>query len=73
MCLMKRRCWTKTCAAAIVVSEPSIVRVFHDGELIAEIIPELWLPGRQVPTMRGGVTDRHAGNMTIFTSNDTPE
>ena len=57
---------------AIVVSETSIVRAFHGGELIAEIIPELWLLGRQVPTLRGGVTEQHAGDMTIFTSNDAP-
>jgi diadenylate cyclase len=50
---------------AIAVSETSIVGVFHGGELIAEIIPELWLLGRQVPTSRGGVTERHAGDMAI--------
>ncbi len=32
-----------TYAVAIVVSESSTVRVFDDGKLIAEIIPELWL------------------------------
>ena len=32
-----------TDAVAIVVSESSIVRVFDDGEIIAEILPELWL------------------------------
>jgi hypothetical protein len=46
--------------------------MFHGGELIAEVIPELWLLGRQVPTLRGSVTERHAGDMTIFTSNDAP-
>lgn len=30
-------------AVAVVVSESSIVRVFDDGEIIAEILPELWL------------------------------
>ena len=33
----------QTGAVAIVVSESSIVRVFDDGEIIAEILPELWL------------------------------
>lgn len=28
---------------AIVVSESAMVRVFHRGQLVAEIIPELWL------------------------------
>ena len=32
-----------TNAVAVVVSENSIVRVFDDGEIIAEILPELWL------------------------------
>lgn len=33
----------QTGAVAVVVSESSIVRVFDDGEIIAEILPELWL------------------------------
>jgi DNA integrity scanning protein DisA with diadenylate cyclase activity len=33
---------------AIVVSESAIVRVFHGGELMAELIPELWLFRRYV-------------------------
>jgi len=28
---------------AIVISESSMVRVFDDGKLVAEIISELWL------------------------------
>ena len=32
-----------TDAVAIVVSESSVVRVFDNGELISEVIPELWL------------------------------
>lgn len=32
-----------TKAVAVVVSESSVVRVFDDGELISEIIPELWM------------------------------
>ena len=33
----------QTNAVAVVVSESSVVRVFDDGEIIAEILPELWL------------------------------
>ena len=36
-----------TKAVAVVVSESSIVRIFDDGKLIAEIIPELWLFQRE--------------------------
>ncbi len=33
----------KTSAVAVVVSESSMVRMFDDGELVSEIIPELWM------------------------------
>lgn len=33
----------RTNAVAVVVSESSIVRVFDNGEIVAEILPELWL------------------------------
>jgi diadenylate cyclase len=33
----------QTNAVAIVVSESSVVRIFVDGEIISELIPELWL------------------------------
>ena len=36
-----------TDTVAIAVSESSIVRVFQHGLMMAEIIPELWLFGRQ--------------------------
>jgi len=36
----------KTKAFAIVVSESSVVRLFNNGHLIAEILPELWLLSR---------------------------
>lgn len=35
----------QTNALAVVVSESSVVRVFDDGKIVAEIIPELWLLG----------------------------
>jgi diadenylate cyclase len=35
-----------TRALGVVVSESALVRVFADGALIAEILPELWLLGR---------------------------
>jgi diadenylate cyclase len=36
-----------TNAVAVVVSESAVVRVFDDGEIVSEIIPELWLFRRQ--------------------------
>jgi diadenylate cyclase len=36
---------SRTDAVAVVVSESSTVRMFDDGELVAEIVPEIWLLG----------------------------
>jgi len=50
------------------VSESAIVRVFHGGELIAEIIPELWLFRRHIqPLLPGPVTEQYAEDLTVFT------
>lgn len=38
-----------TSAIAVVVSESSIVRVYSGGNLITEILPELWLLHRYMP------------------------
>jgi diadenylate cyclase len=54
---------------AIVVSESAIVRVFDRGDLVAEIIPELWLLGRHVRRhLRGSVTERRFDDLAIFTA-----
>lgn len=53
---------------AIVVSESAIVRAFHGGELIAEIIPELWLFRRHLqPLLPGPVTEQRVEDLMIFT------
>jgi len=39
----------ETNAVVVVVSESSVVRLFDDGKLVAEIIPELWLFNRYHP------------------------
>lgn len=36
----------RTSTVAVVVSESSVVRVFDGGEIVAEILPELWLLSR---------------------------
>jgi diadenylate cyclase len=36
---------SRTDAVAVAVSESSTVRLFDDGELVAEIVPELWILG----------------------------
>jgi hypothetical protein len=56
---------------AIVVSESAVVRVFEAGELIAEIIPELWLFRRHLQShVRGPVTEDHVDDLAIFTAED---
>jgi hypothetical protein len=45
------------------------VRVFEGGDMIAEIIPELWLFRRHLqPLLRGRVTEQHVDDLAIFTS-----
>jgi hypothetical protein len=57
--------------AAIVVSESAVVRVFDAGELIAEIIPELWLFRRHLQShLRGPVTEEHVDDLAIFTAEE---
>ena len=36
---------SRTDAVSVAVSESSTVRMFDDGELVAEIVPELWILG----------------------------
>jgi DNA integrity scanning protein DisA with diadenylate cyclase activity len=54
----------RTQAVAVVVSESSMVRIFDDGELISEIMPELWLMERysrlsgETVTRQGGPGDQ---------------
>jgi hypothetical protein len=56
---------------AIVVSESAVVWVFEAGELIAEIIPELWLFRRHLqPHLRGAVTEEHVDDLAIFTAEE---
>lgn len=57
---------------AVVVSESAVVRIFFGGELIAEIIPELWLLRRDIHTqLRGRVSERHLDDLAIFTSEES--
>ncbi len=43
----------ETTCVAVVVSESSMVRVFDDGEIVAEIIPEVWMLSRYSLHMDG--------------------
>jgi DNA integrity scanning protein DisA with diadenylate cyclase activity len=56
-----------TNAIAIVVSESSIVRVFQRGNLVAEIIPELWLFNRHEMALRGRISKDERHQIAIVT------
>jgi diadenylate cyclase len=57
-----------TGAIAVVVSESSIVRIYADGILSNEILPELWLLHRYMPHIaQPYLTQDHTHNLGIVT------
>jgi diadenylate cyclase len=56
---------SRTEAVAVAVSESSTVRMFDDGELVAEIVPELWLLGGYGSYLDGSSTDRESRRSTV--------
>jgi diadenylate cyclase len=59
----------RTDAVAVVVSESSVVRMFDDGQLVAEITPELWMLGGYVSRLSGPTRMRTRGAIAV-TSRD---
>lgn len=55
-----------TDAVAVVVSESSMVRVFDDGKMVAEIIPELWLFDRHNMYMQKPYKEEHQGDLAVL-------
>ena len=55
-----------TKALAVVVSESSVVRLFCHGELVAEIIPELWMIDRKAH-LAGTAKKETFGELTVLT------
>jgi DNA integrity scanning protein DisA with diadenylate cyclase activity len=57
----------RTDAVAVVVSESSMVRMFDDGELVSEIVPELWMLGQYSSQLEGSTSyARQEGRLTIL-------
>jgi hypothetical protein len=52
---------------AVVVSESSMVRVFDNGELISEIIPEIWLLKTCSLHIKGIYSTRTNSQLTVAT------
>jgi diadenylate cyclase len=57
-----------TDAVAIVVSESSMVRVFDDGKLVAEIIPELWLMDHYNVQLSEPYREEVVGDLKVLTA-----
>lgn len=57
-----------TDAVAIVVSESSMVRVFDDGKLVAEIIPELWLMDHYNVQLSQPYQEERVGDLAVLTA-----
>jgi diadenylate cyclase len=51
---------------AIVVSESAMVRIFHRGRLIAEIIPELWLLSHHNVQLHGPYLEEQQGDVAVL-------
>src|SRR5467141_5431437 len=56
-----------TNAVGIVVSESSVVRLFCPGQLVGEIIPEVWMMDHA--QLGGAVKREQVGELTILTPN----
>jgi diadenylate cyclase len=56
---------SRTDAVAVAVSESSTVRMFDDGELVAEIVPELWLLGGYGSYVDGSSMGRETRRSTL--------
>lgn len=54
-----------TNAVAVVVSESSIVRVFDNGELVSEIIPELWIFSRYSLHLEAPYVQKGDSHLTV--------
>jgi diadenylate cyclase len=55
-----------TSAVAVAVSESSMVRVFDNGELVSEIIPELWMWNGYNSGLKGPTFTRQDDKVTVI-------
>jgi diadenylate cyclase len=56
----------QTGAVAVAVSESSTVRMFDDGEMVSEIIPELWLFSGYTTRLEGETFTRQEEDITVI-------
>ena len=55
-----------TKAIGIVVSESALVRVFADGALIAEVLPELWLLSHHNVKLHAPFSEEHVRDLAVL-------
>ena len=60
----------QTSCVAVVVSESSVVRVFDNGELISEIIPELWMLRHYSLHLSGKYRERTVNQITVVSKEE---
>ena len=60
-----------TKAVGIVVSESSVVRLFCHGQLVGEIIPEVWMMDHAAH-LRDTAKREQVGELTILTPSQRP-
>ncbi len=53
-------------AVAVAVSESSTVRMFDDGELVSEIVPEIWMLGGYSSKLEGQTFIRREEDITVI-------
>jgi diadenylate cyclase len=56
----------QTSAVSVVVSESSMVRMFDDGELVSEIVPELWMIDGYTSRMDGRTFTRRDEDIAVI-------
>jgi len=56
----------QTSCVAVAVSESSVVRIFIDGEMVSEIIPEIWLLKRYSIHIEGPYSTRNCDEVTVL-------
>ena len=60
-----------TRATAVLVSEGAVVRIFIRGEIVAEIVPELWLLSKEMVHLQGPIEERQYAGVKVFTRQDS--
>jgi DNA integrity scanning protein DisA with diadenylate cyclase activity len=61
----------ETRAYAVAVSESAVVRVFSEGRLITEIIPEIWLFSKESVKIKGPTEEKTMADLRIFSSKES--